>query len=92
MEKRLLSESHLSELQRFFAPFEGSQQARKGGKAGSKRSWSNRGAADDDAESQGGSGNYQHQVLGDAGMILRDSPVFHLIIHQVRAQDGWPWE
>ncbi|KAK9843275.1 hypothetical protein WJX74_009608 [Apatococcus lobatus] len=83
MEKRLLSESHLSELQRFFAPLDNTQHTRRGAKAGSKRSWSKRGTDDDDAESQGGSGTHQQQVLGDAGMILRDSPVFHLIIHQV---------
>ena len=82
MEKRMLSTQHLAELRRFFAPYDGLVSGKASSKAGSKRPRSKRGGDDDDAESQG-AGGVANQILGDAGMILRDIPVFHMIIHQV---------
>ncbi|KAK9862457.1 hypothetical protein WJX84_012054 [Apatococcus fuscideae] len=81
MEKRMLSTQHLAELRRFFAPYDGLVSGKASSKAGSKRPRSKRGGDDDDAESQG-AGGVANQILGDAGMILRDIPVFHMIIHQ----------
>ena len=45
-------------------------------------------AIDDDAESAGapgasGSEEPEQRQLGDAGMVLRDPPTFHLLVHHV---------
>ncbi|KAK9806710.1 hypothetical protein WJX72_000208 [[Myrmecia] bisecta] len=89
LKERTLNEKHARELQNFFALYDVPGKGNKAGGRGGGSERSTKRGAEEDAESMGRPGvSSSHaddpsRILGDAGLILRDPSICHLIVHQI---------